>query len=160
MDATDTDNRERAVATLGRTIYSPQNQDTKSVIEIPIQADSHLYGTLQLADWICAILGRLTDYHFAERSEFDWAIDLGRDTLPSGIFTRNSMIWGNAKEKSRCFPDKLFRTKKFWEREAEKRQNAERKADRNKAMRKQLLDAASPELQENLAKIRNSDQSN
>ncbi|QVI98867.1 hypothetical protein KFR76_01400 [Corynebacterium diphtheriae] len=50
MDSTDTDNRERAVASLGRTIYSTQNHDTNAVIEVPIQADSHLYGTLQLAD--------------------------------------------------------------------------------------------------------------
>lgn len=34
----------------------------RNIIEPPIQAESHLYQTLQCADWICGIVGRLADY--------------------------------------------------------------------------------------------------
>ncbi len=34
----------------------------KTLIEPPIQAESHLYQTLQCADWICGIIGRLSQY--------------------------------------------------------------------------------------------------
>jgi len=34
----------------------------RCLVEPPIQAESHLYQTLQCADWICGIVGRLSDY--------------------------------------------------------------------------------------------------
>ena len=38
------------------------NDQRKCMVEPPIQAESHLYQTLQCADWICGIIRRLSDY--------------------------------------------------------------------------------------------------
>lgn len=35
----------------------------KTLIEPPVQAESHLYQTLQCADWICGLVGRLERFH-------------------------------------------------------------------------------------------------
>lgn len=47
----------------------------KNLIEPPVQAESHLYQTLQCADWICGLVGRLTRYevepdHFPDYNIF------------------------------------------------------------------------------------------
>ena len=159
MDATDTPNRERAVATLGRTIYSRKNHDTNNIIEIPIQADSHLYGTIQLADWTCALLGRLSDYHLAESSEFSWSIDLGRKLLKAkGLnFTRNSAIWSNSQARnSSCGPDQLLKTTPFWQIESKRAAKLERQQTRNQQMQQKIIEACSPELRAKLDEIRGS----
>ncbi|WP_083912288.1 DUF3800 domain-containing protein [Corynebacterium mastitidis] len=108
MDATDTDNRERAVATLGRTIYSREG-DTDSIIEIPLQADNRLYGTIQLADWTCALLMRISHYHFCEGSDARWSVDLARRVWRARYFTPNSIIWSNdLLRREKCFPGSLL----------------------------------------------------
>jgi hypothetical protein len=48
----------------------------KNLIEPPVQAESHLYQTLQCADWICGLVGRLTRYevesqHFPDHKIFE-----------------------------------------------------------------------------------------
>ena len=159
MDATDTDNRERAVATLGRTIYSTKNHDTDSIIEVPIQADSHLYGTIQLADWTCALLGRLSDYHFAESSEFGWSIDLGQKILKTkGLsFTSNSAIWSNSQERnSSCTSRELLKPTHFWQLEAEQATRLNQQQVRNQHMQQKIIEACSPELRAKLDEIRGS----
>lgn len=47
----------------------------KCLIEPPIQVESHLYQTIQCADWICGIVGRLSQYECdpVGFSNFDWA---------------------------------------------------------------------------------------
>ncbi|WP_224400203.1 DUF3800 domain-containing protein [Corynebacterium poyangense] len=133
MDATDTDNRERAVATLGATIYSRNNKENRSIIEIPLQTESHLYNTVQMADWTCALLGRLTDHHFAEQSEFSWAVDLGRDVFQVSKPTPNSIIWSNAKTKnSKCLPQQLVNATRFWEIEQRRESNVNESASKTK----------------------------
>ncbi|WP_314940352.1 DUF3800 domain-containing protein [Corynebacterium durum] len=159
MDATDTDNRERAVATLGRTIYSTKNHDTDSIIEVPIQADSHLYGTIQLADWTCALLGRLSDYHFAESSEFGWSIDLGQKILKTkGLsFTSNSAIWSNSQERnSSCTSKELLKPTHFWQLEVEQATRLNQQQVQNQHMRQKIIEACSPELRAKLDEIRGS----
>lgn len=155
MDATDTDNRERAVATLGKTIYSRQNKENRSIIEIPVQADSRLYGTIQLADWICAILGRLTDYHFAETSAFGWAVDMGQNLARLCQTTNNSVIWSNSPSKdSRCFPNQLVKTTKFWQSEARTEAKKNRQKQINSQMMQNMLAASSLEFQKKLEQIK------
>ena len=159
MDATDTDTRERAVATLGRTIDSTNNHDTDSIIEVPIQADSHLYGTIQLADWTCALLGRLSDYHFAESSEFGWSIDLGQKILKTkGLsFTSNSAIWSNSQERnSSCTSRELLKPTHFWQLEVEQATRLNQQQVRNQHMRQKIIEACSPELRAKLDEIRGS----
>lgn len=43
----------------------------KSLIEVPVQAESHLYQTLQCADWICGLVGRLQRYHMEPKFQPD-----------------------------------------------------------------------------------------
>lgn len=133
MDATDTDNRERAVATLGRTI--------------------------QLADWTCALLGRLSDYHFAESSEFGWSIDLGQKILKTkGLsFTSNSAIWSNSQERnSSCTSRELLKPTHFWQLEVEQATRLNQQQVRNQHMRQKIIEACSPELRAKLDEIRGS----
>lgn len=155
MDATETDNRERAVATLSATIYSRSNKSNRSIVETPLQTESHLYNTVQLADWTCALLGRLTDYHFAEESQFAWSVDLGREIFKLSHPTDNSVVWSNSPTKdSTCFPNQLTKATRFWEVEQRREAEQERKRLRNDGMFQRLIDAGSPDLQEKLYKIR------
>lgn len=160
MDGTDTHNRERAVATLGATIYSKSNGDNRSIVDIPLQADSHLYGTIQLADWTCALLGRLSAYHFSEQTEFDWAVDLGRELFDAAKPTDNSIVWSNhPSQQSKCFPNQLTKSKPFWRTESEKFERFERRENRNGEMMQKMVDASSPELLEKLNKMGNPEES-
>ena len=47
----------------------------KNLIEPPIQAESHLFQTLQCADWICGLIGRLACHQVASTDfeSFNWA---------------------------------------------------------------------------------------
>ena len=160
MDATDTENRERAVSTLGKAIYSGLNPDNRSIIEVPVQVDSRLYGTVQFADWTCALLGRLTDYHFAEVSEFAWAVDLGREVFAQVQPTRNSVLWSNSPHKeSRCYPRNLLSATKFWEAEARREEREERRRRGNQQMVQKLVNAGSPEFKKMLEEISNGEMS-
>ena len=53
------------------------------LVEPPFSVSSHLYQTLQCADWICGLLGRLEAYKAepAEFSEFEWAARYFDDRL-------------------------------------------------------------------------------
>lgn len=46
----------------------------KSLVEPPIQAESHLFQTLQCADWLCGLIGRVGTYEVCseEYPELEW----------------------------------------------------------------------------------------
>lgn len=46
----------------------------KTLIEPPVQAESHLYQTLQCADWLCGLFGRMSHLQFEpdHKAEFQW----------------------------------------------------------------------------------------
>lgn len=156
MDSTDAHNRERAVQTLGRTIYSTTNKDVKSIIEIPIQADSKLYGTIQLADWTCALLSRLGHYQFTSSNDFSWSVDMALKVWGPKIFTDNSVIWTNDRTViEKCFPPGLLEAKPFIRKMAERQIQNHRKEARNKTAIQCCIDG-SPGLKEKLENIRNS----
>lgn len=50
------------------------DEKARTLIEPPIQAESHLYQTLQCADWICGLVGRLQAYSVAAEEYSDWEI--------------------------------------------------------------------------------------
>lgn len=51
------------------------HQDADKLLEPPLEVESHLYQTVQCADWICALLGRISAFKYdPEFKEFDWAI--------------------------------------------------------------------------------------
>lgn len=155
MDATDAHNRERAVATLGKAIYSRSITDTNSVIEIPIQADSKMYGTVQLADWTCALLSRLTHYHFASPSEFSWSVDVANTVWKNLHYTNNSIIWTNsAQHDLKCSLKRLYQTTPFWQEKNTYEAKQQRTSEHNMEMQQRMLTAASPELRQKLETIR------
>lgn len=155
MDGTDAHNRERAVATLGKAIYSRSIPDTNSVIEVPIQADSKMYGTVQLADWTCALLSRLTHYHFASPSDFSWSVDLANTVWKNLRFTNNSIIWTNSDNHAyKCFPEKLHSATPFWQKRNSYEAKQQRKKERNRQLQQRVLDAASPEFKQKIREIR------
>lgn len=73
LDEQDDNLRTKIVAASGRTMFGEDGR--KQLIEPPIQAESHLYQTLQCADWICGLVGRL-GCNFAlpnDYGDFGWA---------------------------------------------------------------------------------------
>ncbi len=77
LDSVDSKAREDALAVSASFIYSSTSTNSvKRVLEAPMQLESHLYGTVQFADWICALMGRATHFHLAQSNEFTWAPEL------------------------------------------------------------------------------------
>ena len=64
--------RKQIVATASAEMFGPSRRIR--LIEPPIQAESHLYQTLQCADWICGLVGRLGAYVCRpdEYEDLDW----------------------------------------------------------------------------------------
>lgn len=80
LDEIDDKSRLDAMAAARGYIYSarrgPRWSDGRHrMVEAPMQVESHLYPTVQAADWICALLSRLTAYRLGgpEWAEFEWA---------------------------------------------------------------------------------------
>lgn len=54
--------RHKIVASASMEMFGEAGR--KRMIEPPIEVESHLYQTLQYADWICGLIGRLAQYHY------------------------------------------------------------------------------------------------
>lgn len=66
--------RERLEIFASAASFMFSNEDATRLLEPPMEVESHLYQTVQCADWICALLGRISAYKFdPEFSEFKWA---------------------------------------------------------------------------------------
>ena len=65
--------RREIVESSGRTMFGEDGR--RALIEPPIQAESHLYQTLQCADWICGLVGRLGCYRTRpdEYKDLEWS---------------------------------------------------------------------------------------
>lgn len=72
-DAVDNGPRLEAVIASATFIYSASRPELRRVMEVPMQLESHLYGTTQYADWVCAMLSRASHHHLVSDSEFGWA---------------------------------------------------------------------------------------
>lgn len=67
--------RERMEIFASTAAFMFSNQDASKLLEPPLEVESHLYQTVQCADWICALLGRISAFKYdPEFSEFDWSI--------------------------------------------------------------------------------------
>jgi hypothetical protein len=73
LDSVDDKPRIEAVSVMASFIYSNGNNALRRVVEAPMQVESHLYATIQFADWLCALLGRAAHFQFVENSQFGWA---------------------------------------------------------------------------------------
>jgi hypothetical protein len=52
--------RETNVEVCTLAMFEDASEKCRTLIEPPIQAESHLFQTIQCADWICGLIGRLT----------------------------------------------------------------------------------------------------
>lgn len=52
--------RETNVQVCTLAMFEDASEKCRTLIEPPIQAESHLFQTIQCADWICGLIGRLT----------------------------------------------------------------------------------------------------
>lgn len=74
LDAVDNAARQAALETAASFIYAKSSPDSVScIVEAPMQVESHLYATIQYADWLCGLLGRATHHEYVSGSEFGWA---------------------------------------------------------------------------------------
>ena len=147
MDSTESDNRVRAVSTLGSMMFSKTaGPDLKRVVEIPIQADSRLYGTIQFADWLCALYGRLTHYHFVKGSQFSWSVDLANTMSDKCRFSNNSVVWPNEEDNYKADASSLLKADPYWEKRMRVKQKKEDQRAANSKMLNRVKDACSEEF--------------
>lgn len=91
LDEVDDRSRIEAFASASGFIFSDARG--RHLIEPPMQVESHLYQTVQAADWICALLGRLSAYLLdPEWSEYEWANRYFARRL-GAVTMRRSKVW-------------------------------------------------------------------
>lgn len=85
--------RETNVEVCTLAMFEDASEKCRTLIEPPIQAESHLFQTIQCADWICGLIGRLTALllapdEYSELEPFDkyFSDRIGKVTMPgSGL---------------------------------------------------------------------------
>lgn len=63
--------RIKLLESASKTMFSTSNP-AKTLIEPPFQVESHLYQTIQAADWIAAMVGKLHAFNVAPQQYADW----------------------------------------------------------------------------------------
>lgn len=109
LDSVDDKPRLEAVSVTASFIYSKSKTDLRRVVEAPMQVESHLYATIQFADWLCALLGRAAHHQFVENSQFDWAPRIFGTTLPA-ICVNHSKILVPEDADNSVYSRHLFST--------------------------------------------------
>ncbi len=85
---------ERLDIYVGAAAFMFSNVAGQRLIEPPMQVESHLYQTVQAADWICALLGRISAYKFdSEFADFEWSVKYFGERL-SQICLPSSKVLG------------------------------------------------------------------
>lgn len=84
--------REEAITAMASFIYSSEEQSVKRIVEVPVELESHRYGSMQYADWICSILSRASHFHFSDSTEFSWAPPV-LEGIIGGRVMPGSRIW-------------------------------------------------------------------
>jgi len=64
--------RERNVEACTLAMFEDDSEKCRALIEPPVQGESHLFQTLQCADWICGLIGRLMALSVAPEEFRDW----------------------------------------------------------------------------------------
>jgi len=62
--------RLKLLETSAKTMFG--NDPARKLVEAPFQVESHLYQTVQAADWIAALVGRVMAYRAAPHEYADW----------------------------------------------------------------------------------------
>lgn len=63
--------RVRLLESATKTMFSHENP-ARCLLEPPFQVESHLYQTIQAADWIAAMVGRICSYNVDKAQYADW----------------------------------------------------------------------------------------
>jgi hypothetical protein len=63
--------RLKLLETAAKTMFSPETP-ARTLIEPPFQVESHLYQTIQAADWIATLIGRQQAHKLAQEEFHDW----------------------------------------------------------------------------------------
>lgn len=84
--------REEAITSMASFIYSSEERSVKRIVEVPVELESHRYGSMQYADWICSILSRASHYHFSDSTEFAWSPPV-LNQIVGGRIMPGSRIW-------------------------------------------------------------------
>jgi hypothetical protein len=66
--------RERNVEACTLAMFEDASQKCRTLIEPPLQGESYLFQTLQCADWLCGLIGRLTTFAVAPEEFEDWQL--------------------------------------------------------------------------------------
>jgi hypothetical protein len=66
--------RERNVEACTLAMFEDPSEKCRTLIEPPLQGESHLFQTLQCADWLCGLVGRLMAFSVAQGEYADWEI--------------------------------------------------------------------------------------
>lgn len=66
--------RMRHVESCTLAMFEDKAKKCRTLIEPPLQGESHLFQTLQCADWLCGLIGRLTAYSVAADEYPDWHV--------------------------------------------------------------------------------------
>lgn len=91
--------RERLEVFAGAASFMFSHDDANRLLEPPMEVESHLYQTVQCADWICGLLGRIAAYKFdSDFEEFKWAPRYFGDRL-SKVTSHKSKILGLGNSK-------------------------------------------------------------
>ncbi len=76
--------RERMEIFVETAAFMYSNNNAVRLLEPPMEVESHLYQTVQCADWICGLLGRISAYKFdPDFAEYEWAPKYFGDRLAS-----------------------------------------------------------------------------
>ncbi|WP_282579061.1 DUF3800 domain-containing protein [Pseudomonas sp. CYM-20-01] len=66
--------RERNVEACTLAMFEDPAEKCRTLIEPPLQGESYLFQTLQCADWLCGLIGRLTTFAVAPEEFEDWQL--------------------------------------------------------------------------------------
>ena len=55
-------------------MFEDPSEKSRTLVEPPLQGESHLFQTLQCADWICGLVGRLTALSVSPQEYAEWDI--------------------------------------------------------------------------------------
>ena len=96
--------KERVEIFAGAAAFMFSSEDATKLVETPMEVESHLYQTVQCADWICAILGRIAAYKYDSNfAEYKWALKYFGDRL-SAITSEHSKIRAASSATKDLYP--------------------------------------------------------
>ena len=98
--------RERMEIFASSAAFMFSNPDANKLLEPPFEVESHLYQAVQCADWICALLGRISAFKYdPEFSDFDWAIKFFGNRLTHVSSSQSKIRASNAGKD--CYANHL-----------------------------------------------------